>query len=458
MNRLQLYHRLPYFAKVAAASLHGLKLERLRYGDDTQRLLADAEVHEIWDAQAWREYHRDQLKPLLRHAAANVPFYRQLWEGRQGSPEHLKDWPILEKDQVRQDPENFLADGIDRRTLYRENTSGSTGKPLRLYWSQATLRGWYALLERRTRNIYGVSRHDRWAILGGQLVADSRRRRPPFWVWNAGMNQLYLSSYHLSPKTVGHYIDEIRRQRIVHILGYSSALHSLAGLALQENVDLSGLNLKVAVTNAEPLFPHQRQIISQAFGCPVRETYGQAEVVATASECSTGRLHWWPETGIVEIVDDDGHAVGPGETGSIVATGFLNDAQPLIRYRVGDRARRPASDTACSCGMALPVLAAVEGRLDDVVITADGRQIGRLDTVFKGDLPILEAQIVQERAGALILSYVPAPEFDASHAQSLRSSLERHVGEMEIELREAQSLPRSANGKLRAVVNKIPKI
>ncbi len=42
----------------------------------------------------------------------------------------------------------------------------------------------------------------------------------------------------------------------------------------------------------------------------------------------------------------------------------------------------------------LPVLEALD-RLDDVVVTPDGRRVGRLDAVFKADLPIREAQILQ---------------------------------------------------------------
>ena len=35
----------------------------------------------------------------------------------------------------------------------------------------------------------------------------------------------------------------------------------------------------------------QRQVIGEAFGCPVRESYGVAEIVATSTECDEGRLH-----------------------------------------------------------------------------------------------------------------------------------------------------------------------
>jgi len=35
----------------------------------------------------------------------------------------------------------------------------------------------------------------RWAILGGQVVVPVAQRHQPFWVWNAALNQLYMSSY-----------------------------------------------------------------------------------------------------------------------------------------------------------------------------------------------------------------------------------------------------------------------
>src|SRR6185295_18022612 len=97
------------------------------------------------------------------------------------------------------------------------------------------------------------------------------------------------------------------------------------------------LTLTVAITNAEPLFDYQRSVIAKAFRCPVRETYGMAEIVATASECGEGALHLWPEVGCVEVFDGD-HPAGNGSSGDLICTGLFNADMPLIRYRVGDRA------------------------------------------------------------------------------------------------------------------------
>ena len=62
-----------------------------------------------------------------------------------------------------------------------------------------------------------------------------------------------------------------------------------------------------------------------------------------------------------------------GEVGEIVATGLLNDAMPLIRYRVGDYAAWAVNEK-CPCGNSNPVIKNLEGRLDDYLLTSDGRK------------------------------------------------------------------------------------
>jgi len=36
----------------------------------------------------------------------------------------------------------------------------------------------------------------------------------PFWVWNAALNQLYMSSYYLAPDLIPYYFDALKRYRI----------------------------------------------------------------------------------------------------------------------------------------------------------------------------------------------------------------------------------------------------
>ncbi len=462
---LHLYRRLPAPMRSMVAGVRGRQLRAWRYGTETERLVEEALERESWSAERWRAWRDEKVAFVLNRAATRVPYYREQWAARRrrgdmASYDLLENWPVLEKDALRSAPHAFVADDRSTRNMFHEHTSGTTGKPLDLWFSRATVRQWYALFEARWRRWYGVSRHDRWAIFGGQLVVSVEQRTPPFWVWNGAMKQLYCSSYHLAPDLLGHYLSALRRYRVKYLWGYSSALDTLARWILSVGDGRAGreLGLRVVVTNAEPLLAYQREAMERAFGCPVRETYGMSEIAVAASQCDAGAMHIWPEVGIVEVLDG-GVAVAPGERGDLVCTGFLNTDMPLIRYRVGDRGALDASGVegcACKCGRTLPLLSGIDGRLDDVLVTKDGRRIGRLDPVFKGSLPLREAQIVQERLDRLRLRFVPAPGFTDEHMREIVQRIRDRVGDVEVLPDPMTAIPRSANGKFRAVINAMP--
>ena len=276
-------------------------------------------------------------------------------------------------------------------------------------------------LRRACRRWYGVSKDDRWAILGGQLVTPFTQENPPFWVWNAGFKQLYMSAYHLAPEQIRHYLDALVKYRIKYVIGYSSAIYYLAQQALKTSY--SDLKLEVAITNAEPLYPYQREAISAAFGCPVRETYGMAEIAAAASECEHGSLHVWQDTGIIETnpktLDENGF-------GDLVCTGLVNPDMPLIKYRVGDYGR--LSNKKCICGKESPLLDGIDGRTDDVLYALDGRPCSHLHLVLGGNLPVFEAQIIQQTPDSVDVLYIPENGFSEETAATLIEKIHSRMG------------------------------
>ena len=304
---LRIYHKLPYPAQMLAAGARGRYLNRWRYSADTEPMTAEFLARERWSAEAWQTWREERLAFVLRRAAADVPYYREQWARRRAAGDHvsvdyLENWPVLSKEALRATPRAFLADDCDPKSMFYEHTSGTTGKPLHIWLSRETVRAWFALFEARARRWYGVDRHDRWAILGGQLIAPVERERPPFWVWNMGLNQLYLSAYHLAPENIAAYVEAMKKYDVRYLLGYPSGLYRLAREILDQK--LAAPRLLVAIGNAEPLLDHQREVIAAAFDCPARETYGMAEIAAAASDCEQGRLHVWPEAGHIEIFDD----------------------------------------------------------------------------------------------------------------------------------------------------------
>ncbi len=455
---LKVYYGLPAPLRSIAASLRGLYLRSWRYGPETERLAEEAISREGWSSDQWRCWREERLAYVLHHAATQVPYYREQWAARRRggdktSWEYLEFWPILEKDAIRENARAFVAKNCDVRKMFHEQTSGSTGKPLSLWASRQTVRTISAWSEARIRYWNGVSRHDRWAMIAGQLVTPVSQREPPFWVWNQGLNQLYMSSYHLSPDLMGSYLDALSRYRVTYLYGYSSSLYALAQAALE--LGRKDLKMGVALTSAEPLYDYQRAAIAEAFSCPVRETYGMAEVVAMASECIAGRLHLWPEVGSVEVIQD-GQPVSDGVPGDLVCTGLLNVDMPLIRYRIGDRGSLADSSETCQCGRTLPVMKSVEGRISDVLYTKDGRRVGRLSPVFKGDLAIREAQIIQETLDCVKVKVVPTPAFALHHERVIVERLKERMGDIEVVMEPVTEIPRGASGKFRAVVCNLP--
>lgn len=435
------------------ASARGLQLRWWRYGPETEALVEAALARETWSAARWRNYQEERVARTLHEAARDVPYYQDQWRARRArgdraSVERLENWPVLSKDAVRRHGRAFVSTKAAGRRLFADHTSGTTGKSLTLWCPKETVREWYALFEARSRRWYGTSRHDAWAILGGQLVTPQATRTPPFWVWNAPLRQLYMSSYHLAPDLVPRYLEALAKYNVTYLYGYSSSLYALAMGARE--LGASRLGLRVAITNAEPLFDYQRRAISEVFGCPVRETYGMAEIVAAGGQCERGCMHLWPEAGHVEVLNGEA-PVPAGTTGDLVCTGLLNPVMPLVRYAVGDRGAL-AADSRCACHRTLPIASTIEGRADDVLYTIDGRPIGRLDPIFKADLPVHEAQIIQEAPDRVRVRYVPADGFSPAAMASMAERLRDRLGPVQVIGEAVDSIPRTAAGKFRAVV------
>lgn len=455
---IEIYSRLPAPLKSVAASLHGYKLQALRYGRETEPQVEQALERDSWDGARWKHFQGDKLAALLHHAVTTVPFYRDHWaerrrKGDRASWELLENWPVLSKQSVRDDPHAFISEKARMADLTENETSGSTGTPLRLWQSRDMLVSWYALFEARIRRWNGVTLRDRWAHLGGKRVTPIKQKKPPFWVWNAGMRQLYMSTFHITPGVAAKYLDALRRYRIRYVFGYASAMSALASAMRAKGLVAS--DLAVAISNAEPVDAFQRDLISSVFQCPVRDTYGQAEIVSGASECAHGALHMWPEVGVTEWVRDDSYEpLAVGEAGRMLCTGLLNMDMPMIRYELGDRSTRAVEDPGCLCGRRLPTIRAVEGRSFDVALTPAGVPVGSLGTIFHSGLPMREAQIVQETLKRFRIKVVPAPGFAEKHALDLRRGLQSRIGEsVEVIVETVETIARTPAGKFRKQIS-----
>lgn len=454
MDLEALYSYLPVPLQNLACTLEGWRINRKRYSWAFEKILAEYESRDKWSSEQTAQFRDQRLKAFLIHAGKTVPYYRRLFEeigfDPQGfaSLDDLTALPVLSKQTVQAAPQDFTSEAISPSECLISHTSGTTGTGLRFAVTHEAHSEQWAVWW-RYRRWHGLDRTIPCLYFGGRSVVPLRQQRPPFWRYNRAGRLILFSAYHLSAQTAAIYLRAMAEMGAPWIHGYPSLISTLAAFSLQLGIRVPGI--RWVTLGAESLLPQQSAIITEAFGVRPLEHYGMAEGVANASVCPQGLLH----------VDEDYAAVEflPLEEGGghrIIGTNFTNPAMPLIRYEVGDVAEYDSAAPPCSCGRPGRILAAIDGRKEDFVLTKKGARLGRLDHIFKDQVRIREAQIRQDRPGHMVLLIVKGGEFGEQDEQSLKQEAYKRVGdEVDFELRYVEQLEKTASGKLRFVVSSI---
>lgn len=450
----KIYAHLPHLGQDMAATAFGLYRHWLRSGPGYVELLRGYRAREAWSAERFAAYQAERLKVLLGAAAEHVPYYRSNWsdrEKRAARAGHLSDLPLLPKDPIRSLPYEFARDDVTPLPRYRFLTSGSTGTPVTTLWTAREARDARALREARSANWAGVSFTEGRATFSGRIVEPDPHSDGPFHRYNRVEKQVYFSAFHLSAEHASQYVDALWRHGTKWLTGYAVSYYLLARHILDR--DLQVPPLKALVTTSEKLTPQMRAVMENAYKCPVFEEYGTVESALFASECAHRRLHVSPDAGVVEILRPDGSYCEPGEAGEVVATGLLRQYQPFIRYRLGDVAAWDSG--ACPCGRQMPVLKEVVGRIEDVVVGPDGRQMVRFHGIFVGQAHVAEGQIIQEALDRIRVKVVPTTGFDRDDAQDIQRRIRQRLGDVEVIVEAVEQIPRSAAGKFQAVISRM---
>lgn len=211
----------------------------------------------------------------------------------------------------------------------------------------------------------------------------------------------------------------------------------------------------------EVLVEPDREAIASAFGAPVVIEYGCRDGGILALGCPAGRLHIPQENVILELLDEQGHPVRPGQVGEVVVTHLETYAMPLIRYRTGDLARASTHSRRCECGVSLAALAEVRGRLTDQIVCRAGEQVRRMHAlaliyVLREVDGIRQFRITQRSIDELDVDVVPTARFDNDSERTILLGLRRRLGEgVAIRLTRRDHIPPAASGKHACVVSHI---
>lgn len=412
-----------------------------------------------WTPRELMNYQRSQLRQLLTHARANVPFYETRLDAV-FTPSGDIDWdrwtdiPIVRRQDIVERGETMLARVLPKghEGVTTSKTSGTSGVPITLTSTQVA----HIALNANRFRYYSWHEIDWTRTLCAIAGEDARQAAWPDgetggpWgpEWDVdSLDGTMLRIYRGTP--LEQVLEFLARKRVTYLTGGPNRAYALALTARRIGAEV---RLQAVLPHGEATTQPARAAIREAFGARSVDLYSSKEGGHIAHLCPDGDgLHVNAESVLVEIVDEHGKPVPPGAQGRVVITPLFNAAQPLIRYEQGDFA---SWAPACSCGRHLPALANVIGRSTTLFYYPDGRPFPSYMGMHRHLLNCVGWQIAQTGPTRFEVRYVPVdPAAGADEAALAERIRQMYFDSAEVEFRRVDSISTTAAGKLREYVN-----
>lgn len=411
---------------------------------------------QYWSPEKQRAFQWRQIHRLVIHAYSYVDIYREKY-GKAGfdkrefnSLEYFRKLPVVTKSELRSVPlKSRLMKGASKEHLMFETTSGSSGEPFDIYTTSfeallQTVKGLRMMMQYGYKPWYHTT----------QVWREITEPKTSL-IQKLGLFRRDIVSI-MEP--VDEQIQRILRNRSEVLYATRSTLQILADAFRDRQVIC---NPRILISGSEVLDFECREQLERAYGVSPINLYGCNEIGNIASDCpQQHHLHLEQETVFLEIVDDEGCEVGPGEAGEVLVTGLFNYAMPFIRYRLNDLIRKP-EDSHCRCGRKAPYVEEVLGRKDDILCLPNGRQLNWhfFYTYFRGYVFLHKYKIVQEEQDTIVFELQLKPGASADEARrTISKDMERHLKhDVKLQFRFVGRFPVERSGKFKVIENRMPR-
>ena len=433
----------------------------ISHGTKIQKYMKWLNKTQWWKPEELEELQNKKLRALIKHAYDNVPYYHQLFRKLDFKPEDIKKkedltkLPILTKSIAQKNyPAGLRAKNSSNKNILPWSSGGSTGQPVQFFrdknelsfdWA-AAFRGW---------GWAGYELGDRYATLWDSPVVVTKHKKYLKQIEDRVRRNLFSSIYSLDNRSMDIFIEKLRKHKPKIIRGYSNSIFLLA--EFMRSKEICDINPKAILTTSDTLFRYRRERIESQFKCTVFDGYGGGEAPAAAYECGEHEgYHISAENMILEFIKDN-EQVSQGEMGKILITNLNSHAAPFIRYEIGDIGK--PSNELCPCGRGLPMIESIEGRINDFIVTPEGKAIHSyfFPELFKDMHSVKQFQVIQESKEKLLIKLVKTQDFSDKDGNFIISNVRKLVGdEMKIETEFVNSIPVTGSGKRRFVISKVP--
>jgi phenylacetate-CoA ligase len=363
-----------------------------------------------------------KTKALLEFAYEQVPWYQRTFKATGLHPkdisklEYYSQVPILRREDIIAHFKEFIAKGVNPKALSYITTGGSTGTPLKI-----------AVTKNRIREVQKWQLFQWWDTPLNANMASIYRGLPVQGLKKVALDLINwpqtvirLDATHITTQKIKDFIKAYKNVRPKIIHGYVGAVDAIADYILEHGIRFDFQPNAIWLT-AAPIASVQEQKISNAFNSVVCDQYGCSEIFFIAAECpqKTG-LHVFADSVKVEVVNSQNQLVEKGTFGKFIFTNLNEFNFPLIRYENGDRGRY--LNQACSCGLGLPLIDKVKGRLSDNITLPNGTVVSGeyLTTIFDDYTnKVKKFQVIQHKDLSIIIKVVLYNSSDENYIHSI---------------------------------------
>ncbi len=309
---------------------------------------------EFQSKDAIRDAQNVALRKHLHYVATHSPFYMRRFAELGISDddcltvEDLRKLPLTTKADLEENNDDLLCvSETEIRDLCQ--TSGTTGKPVVLMQTASDLER-LAYNEALSFQGCGITVEDRLIIacsLGRNFMAGI--------AYYLGAVALGATAIRTGSDSMPLIMDSINRHKPTALVAVPSMAAAMAERFKADGTDPATLGLRRILCIGEPIRNDDLTLsplgekVSNAWGASVYGTYASTEMATAFCDCDAGQGgHLHPDLVVIELLDERGKPVAPGEIGEVVATPLGITGMPVLRLRTGDVCRM--HDTPCPCG------------------------------------------------------------------------------------------------------------
>lgn len=384
------------------------------------------------------------LDSILKYATTHVEFYKQF-----AGFKSLTDFPVINKNVVRDNEDMFIAEGFDKLTLFKQETSGSTGMPFVVYQDPGKRK-------RATADTLVFSKLANYE-LGARLyfsrvwVGVSRKSKLSCLV----QNWVTHDASSLSDDSIRELLEMWEKDSSTkNVLIFASSLTLIAKYIVRNGFKPRA-RIESFITLSEALDPWTKETIQRVYNTNVFSRYSDQELGIMAQQLP-GSSEFVVNTGsfYFEILDmEEDVPVEEGKQGRIVVTDLFNRSMPLIRYDTGDVAVvKPGSRKDGKL-----IFESIGGRRVDCILNTRGETLSPyvINNPMHEFLDIQQYQFIQEgeKDYKLLVNLKDGVEFEKE--QEVVDTLKSYLGaDANVQIEYVKAIPVMKSGKVKSIINK----